>query len=344
MLPRKYLFQFRRAPGDALMLTALVRDLKLTYGADMELHVQTRYPDIWRHNPYIASLDSENIPRGVIVMNLDRGRNSVDRKGLTLSQRGANRHYLTFFHEEFTRRTGIKVDVLYSKPDLHLTEEEKANPLVGGRYWVVVPGFKSDMTTKAYRSDWWQEAINKLCHKGLSFVQEGATKPDHFNPILENVLNLVNKTSIRDLIRNIYHAEGIISGVSLPMHIAGALEKPCVVIMGGREEPSYEHYYGQFGPRAQPVVMPHAMLDTIGKLPCCQTRGCWLRRVVPLKVPENLNSQKKALSTFYNKSLCKLPNLSLNSEPVAQCMALIAPDDIVEATMNYYRTGLLPPL
>ena len=344
MKPQGYLFQFRRAPGDALMLTALVRDLKLIYGDYLELHVQTRYPDIWRHNPYIASLDSENIPHGVILVNFDRGRNAVDRKGLTLSQRGANKHYLTFFHEEFTRRTKIKVDVLFSKPDLHLSEEEKASPLVGGRYWVVVPGFKSDMTTKAYRSDWWQEAVDKLCRKGLAFVQEGATKPDHYNPVLNNVLNLVNKTSIRDLIRNIYHAEGLISGVSLPMHIAGALNKPCVVIMGGREEPSYEHYYGQFGPRAQPVSMPHVMLDTIGKLPCCQSRGCWLRRVVPLRLPENAPPKKKKLNEEYNKSLCKLPNLSLHSEPVGQCMALITPDNIVEAVLNYYRTGLLPPL
>lgn len=344
MQPRKFILQFRRAPGDALMLTALVRDLKLTYGESIELHVQTRYPDIWRHNPYIASFDAHQYPREVTIMNFDRGRNSVDRKALTLSQRGANKHYLTFFHDEFSRRANLPVDVLFSKPDLHLNEEEKSSPLVEGRYWVVVPGFKSDMTTKAYRSDWWQEAINKLCRQGLSFVQEGATKPDHYNPILNNTLNLVNKTSIRDLIRNIYHAEGVICGVSLPMHIAGALEKPCVVIMGGREEPSYERYSGQFGPKAKPVAMPHTILDTINRLPCCQGRGCWLRRVVPLRLPANADEKKKKLNEEYNKSLCKFPDLSLPSEPVGQCMAMISPDDIVEATMAYYKTGALPPL
>jgi ADP-heptose:LPS heptosyltransferase len=311
------------------MLTALVRDLKLTYKEGIELHIHAQYPDIWRHNPHIASLNPE-ASVGTLI-NLDKGRGAVDRIGIAESHRGSGGHYLTFFHKAFSERARLPVDVLYSKADLHLSEQEKAEPLVEGKYWIVVPGFKTDMTTKAYHSKLWQEVVDGLRKRGHSIVQEGATKPSHINPTLNGVLDLVGHTSIRDMIRNIYHAQGVICGVSLPMHIAGALEKPCVAIMGGREEPSYELYSGQFAPTAEPVKIPHVMMDTIGKLNCCKKRGCWLRRVVPLKDGKDI----------YNKSLCKEPDLSDPNEPVASCMNLITPDQIIQGAMSYYERGIL---
>jgi hypothetical protein len=57
---KKFILQYHRAPGDTLVMTALVRDLKLTYGDDMLIDVITPYPDIWRHNPYLTPLNAND--------------------------------------------------------------------------------------------------------------------------------------------------------------------------------------------------------------------------------------------------------------------------------------------
>ena len=49
----------------------------------------------------------------------------------------------------------------------------------------------------------------------------------------------------------------------MQMHLAAAFDKPCVVLAGGREEPSWESYCDQ------------AYLHSIGKLECCELEGCW---------------------------------------------------------------------
>jgi hypothetical protein len=330
MPQRKFFIEFGRAPGDMLMVTALVRDLKLTYGDEILVNVRgdkpaLDYPDIWRNNPYLSEFGRRD---GVFLKMDAKNSRGADVAAMKLSQSGAGRHYINSFHTAFTQRTRIPVSLLYSKPDLHLTEEEKANPLVSKPYWVICPGWKTDMTNKSWLVPRWKEVVERLRGHGISFIQEGASKKNHINYPIEGALDLINKTSIRDLIRNIYHSEGVICLCSLPMHIAAALDKPCVVIFGGREEPSYEWYRPDpvaFG-RAEPVKVPHVLLHTIGQLPCCQTRGCWKRRVVPL--PDT--------RTDYNKSLCQMPDkTTCPDQPVAQCMSMITTDMVVDAVLSY---------
>lgn len=335
---RKFILEFHRAPGDVLMLTSLVRDLKLTYGNQYAIDVRTQYPGIWRHNPYTTPLGKSDSTAEKIQFG-GEGPNAADRIGIGLSKESAGKgkklHYCTVFHKAFQQRTGIRVDPLFSRPDLHLSESEKANPVISGRYWIVVPGGKTDITTKWWPEPRWQEVVDKLRPWGLQFVQEGATKPRHSHPPLNNVLNTVGKTSIRDLIVNIYHAEGVICGCSFPMHVAGALEKPCVVLMGGREEPAYEEYsnnWGAFGSKAELVKVPHRMLHTVGLLDCCQKGGCWLQRV------ERLNDGYRRAES----SLCKRPLTTPDGIAVAECMSMISSDLVAEAVMSYYEDGTLP--
>src|SRR3954466_2851260 len=53
MPEKKFIFDFHRAPGDVLMLTALVRDLKLTYGDRYLVDTTAKYPGLWYNNPYL---------------------------------------------------------------------------------------------------------------------------------------------------------------------------------------------------------------------------------------------------------------------------------------------------
>jgi hypothetical protein len=86
------------------------------------------------------------------------------------------------------------------------------------------------------------------------------------------------------------------------MHVAAAFDKPCVVIAGGREPPTFERYAW------------HRYIDNVGGLPCCRLQACW----------------HNALSA------CKD-----HDEQYARCMRLIEPAQIVEAVRSYYAGGLL---
>ena len=184
-----------------------------------------------------------------------------------------------------------------------------------------------------------QETVDRLRSYGLQFVQCGATHSSHIHPPLKNVLNLVGKTdNVRDFWNIILHSEGVICPVTGAMHIAAAFNKPCVVIAGGREEPWFEAYvnnFSAFGPGARNVKVRHKFLHTIGKLPCCDVQGCWKKRVVPL---DNNDITKKS------HTLCSEPVRPEHTHAVPRCLDLIEVDHVVEAVMDYYDEGTLPPI
>jgi ADP-heptose:LPS heptosyltransferase len=92
------------------------------------------------------------------------------------------------------------------------------------------------------------------------------------------VVDLRGKTSLRQLVRLMYHAQGALSAVSVLMHLAAAVEakpgmpknRPCVVIAGGREPPHFTAY------------PHHQFIHTVGALKCCDDGGCWKSRTVKL--------------------------------------------------------------
>lgn len=73
------------------------------------------------------------------------------------------------------------------------------------------------------------------------------------------------------------------------------------------------------------------ILHKAAALPCCdRSKGCcWKARTVKL-----------ADSDHKDNSLCELPIFG-GSEPVPKCLALIRPDEVVDAIQAYYEGGLL---
>jgi ADP-heptose:LPS heptosyltransferase len=331
MAERTFFLQFQMAPGDVSMLTALVRDLKLTYGDRYRVNVGTNFSAIWRHNPYIDPEVTAKA-KGVEVIKM---KYDIDY------QKRNHVHFVTTFHRFFESKTKIHVPVLKPYADYHFSEEEKANPLINGRYWIIIPGGKLDITIKFWNQARYQEVVNRLTPFGLNFVQEGATKKLCVHPPLDNVLNVVGATSVRDLMVNILHAEGVICGVTFPMHAAGAMQRPCVVLAGAREEPWWEEYsndyHRAFGDKCAKVQVPHRYLHTLGQVNCKDynrqgQHGCWRQRVVAL------GDRAK-----HNNLLCMFPTKAEGGHMVAKCMDMITTDHVVEAVMSYYEDGYLPP-
>ena len=107
------------------------------------------------------------------------------------------------------------------------------------------------------------------------------------------------------------------------MHLAAAVEvkpgmplnRPCVVVAGGREPPHFTAY------------PHHQFIHTVGALLCCDNGGCWKSRAVPLG-DGDVNDRPDAL--------CVDPVGTL-----PRCMDMITADDVIRRIELYFQGGAL---
>lgn len=331
---RRYILAHHRSPGDIVCLTALARDIHLCHPGEFEIDVHTTVKPLWDNNPHLTRLWNHDAKNPILepntkLISCQYGLGIREQKHETI-------HFCAYFHRDFRRQTGVETSLQLPYGDIHLSDAEKTVPPVLGRYWLVLSGGKSDFTIKVWHTNDFQTVTDRLGDLGLGVVQTGATANGHWHPQLRgsHVLNLVGWGGIREFIRQIYHADGVICGVTAAQHIAAALHKPCVVIAGGREAWYWEAYTrenaglgGLEVARKQPV--PHRFLHTIGRLDCCSHAGCWKNKVVQLP-----NSK--------DRSTCKRPVMTPEM-PVAECMQMISPNMVVDAVLSYYYDGTITP-
>jgi len=137
----------------------------------------------------------------------------------------------------------------------------------------------------------------------ITFVQIGHNEHNH--PALEHVIDMRGKTNLRELAALIHEADGVLTPISLPMHLAAAFDKPCVVPAGAREGARWELYPNQ------------RFLYYNGSMRCANKNGdgCW----------------KSKIQDCTNKDV--------NGH--ALCMEMISPAEIVKAIDSYYIGGRL---
>lgn len=307
------------APGDILVMTALVRDLALAYPGRYRVRVSTPHKDVWKHNPYVEKGTEEGKQ-----IRLDYGRYI----------REANRrpiHFLTGFHQSFEHLTGVKVPLTEPYPDLHMAD--KLPRQVEGRYWVVLSGGKTDFTTKHWAYGRHQQVADALRGFGLKVVQAGAAEKsqNHRHPKLTGVVDLLGKTDLRQLFHLIQHSEGVVCTITLAMHAAAALGKPCVVTAGGREHWWWEGYHRDnpgLAPVGHRLKVNHRFLHTMGMLPCCFSAPCWLN---------------KSEKTSKDKSVCKDSSVTASGQHLPKCQDMITTEKVIEACLSYYLDGTLEP-
>lgn len=325
--PRRIILIHKRAPGDTCVLTALTRDIAITRPGEFEIAVDTSAMSLWDNNPYVVPAQTLKMRGGKIeYIKTTYGQGIRDQNYETV-------HFLSYFHRDFEVQARVKIPLTLPYPDLHLSETEKTVPLVKGRYWLFLSGGKSDFTAKVWSKVAWEKTCKLLQAVGIPLVQIGAGDKGHWHPEVNGVLNLVGKTSLRDMLRLIYHADGVICGVTAAMHMAAGLQKPCVVIAGGREAWWWEAYVkenkGLGGlETAAKLTAPHRYLHTIGLLDCCATHGCWKNKVTALNG---------------DNSVCKYP-IFLPGQAIPKCLDMITPEHVVEAVMSYYEDRSLPPI
>jgi ADP-heptose:LPS heptosyltransferase len=187
-------------------------------------------------------------------------------------------------------------------------------------FWIITSGGKFDYTIKWWDVARYQEVVDHFRGK-LLFVQVGERKDYH--PSLNGVVDLRGKTELRQLIRLVYHSQGVLGPVSLLMHLAAAIEtkpgmpknRPCVVVAGGREPTQWEAY------------PHHQFLHTIGALRCCDNGGCWKSRTYPL----HDGSAKDRPENLCVDVVNGLP----------RCMDMITAEDVIRRVELYFKGGSL---
>jgi len=312
---RKLILTNYQPPGDVVMLTAAVRDLHRCHPGQFLTDVRTDYPQLWENNPYLTPLDVDEPEVEVLECHYPL----ID----LANQRPV--HFVHGFIEHLNQQLGLQIQPTRLAGDIHLSEEEKRRPspveeVTGTHvpYWLVVAGGKFDFTIKWWHFRRWQRVVDAFRDRVL-FVQVGAAS--HYHPPLKNVLDLRGETSLRDLIRLVHHAEGVLCPVTMLMHLAAAVEsrpgasaqRACVVVAGGREPATWEAYPG------------HQFLHTIGQLACCAGGGCWRSRSVPLEDGDEKDRPENVCVDTVNN----LP----------RCMDLITPEKVMEAVGLHLGRG-----
>jgi hypothetical protein len=176
-----FLLRNKWALGDGVCMSALVRDIARAYPGRYKVYVSGHYLSHWKNNPYCEAVDDRAIaamPNGKVrTVNLDY------RDGIKEASKGRKMHFLSYFHTDFKKKTGIEVPVTEPKGDIHLSETEMVPPL-SGRYWVVNAGGKGDMTTKIWLTSRHQTVVNTLAELGITCAQIGAKFARHYHPRL----------------------------------------------------------------------------------------------------------------------------------------------------------------
>ena len=315
--PQKIILKNSLSPGDIVMLTAAVRDLHKCHPGRFITDVRTPCPHLWENNPYITKLDEK--AADVTVINCEYP--------LIHTSNQTPYHFIHGFMDFLNRQLGLNIRPTSFKGDIHVSAREKSwisqvHEITGEDtpFWIVVAGGKRDFTIKWWDFSRFQAVVDHFQGK-ISFVQIGENR--HHHPGLTGVIDLRGKTDLRQLVRLMYHAQGVLCPVTLAMHLAAAVEtkggnprnRPCVVVAGGREPPHWEAY------------PHHQFLHTVGALPCCAFGGCWKARTVPLG-----DGDKKDEPAH----LCVNPVGSL-----PKCMDMIRPSHVIEAIGRYYEGGAL---
>lgn len=312
--PTPLLLKTNQAPGDAVVMTAAIYSLHRAHPGKYLTAVESPYPEVFTHNPNVVN----NLRTGGVdeafdfaqALPLEMHYSAIHDS----NERGI--HFMQGYCEFLGHALGINVPLLTNRPRLYFNHGKRLKgEWPWEDYWLICSGGKNDFTNKLWGQHNYQQVVDSL--KGrVRFMQVGGV-PTILHPKLDGVLDVVGQTSLRDLFDMVRYCRGVVCGVSLLMHVAAALEKPCIVIAGGREPVQWNAY-----PRQH-------YLHTIGMTPCISPQGesgggCWRSRTVPLG--DNLE---------LDRDTCQIP---INGLP--GCMQKISPAQVVELVMRYNETYL----
>ena len=343
---RKIILINRQSPGDIVMLTAALRDLHRSHPGKFTTDVRTSSPALWENNPRITPVreDDANAERIQCQYPLIHRSNSGPW------------HFVHGFTQFLAEKLGVEIMPTDFKGDIHLAPQERKwisqvqeitrEPVP---FWIVNAGGKFDYTAKWWEHARYQSVVDHFRGRVL-FVQIG--EKGHRHPPLRGVLDLRGKTNLRQLVRLVHHAQGVLCPVTLLMHLAAAVplragmprSRPCVVIAGGREPAQWEAY------------PHHQFIHTNGALRCCDHGGCWKSRTVPLGDGDKKDEPDKLCTNVVHLRDPSLSYVRGAKDPIPahaaadvsernaedflpRCLAMITAEEVIRRISLYFDGG-----
>jgi ADP-heptose:LPS heptosyltransferase len=300
-MPEKIILTQIQSVGDWLVVTSAIESLHLQFPGRYITDYHCRSPELIANNPYITKL-SPGEGRVIQMQNPSVHRSHV-----------VGIHYLDTFCDYLGEQLGIPLKLQVSKPGIYLSENEKRLPKLENT-WLINAGYKRDCQAKWWGTENYQNVVNN--HKKAWFIQVGDGNGVHPRLKGENVIDMVNKTSIRELIRLASQCVGGIGGVTFLQHVFAGLDLPYVCL--NLREPSWFTAY----PR-------QTMLSTQGRMECNKHRACWACDVNEEKTGNN--PCKLPMVTF------KVPMTNVVDEAKPRCATMFDYKDVIKAMSSYNR-------
>lgn len=317
--PQKIILKNHQSPGDIVMMSYAVKALHEQYPGRYITGVDVCCGAIFEGNPHVCwELKADDSSVTVIKAEYNTIHQS-NQKTYT---------FVNSFIYDLEEKLKISLRPTEWSGAIYIREEEKGwysavREILGKDvpFWVVDAGHKFDFTAKAWEYTRFQQIIDNF--PDITFVQIGAK--EHMHPKLtgNNLIDLVGKTDLRQLIRLVYNAFGVITPVSLPHHLSYAIpphprfnrkSRASIVIAGGREPNHWQQGANQH------------YLHTCGMLDCCDLGGCWKSRIVPLGDGDSKDQE-----------LCLHPVKSESGQIIPKCLDMISVEEvcrIIEKYMN----------
>lgn len=306
----KLFLKQHQSPGDILMMTACVRDLKKAH-PQIQINCKTTAQELWYYNPYLDLSVTEQNADKIIDMHYPL---------INRSTQGAY-HFIHGFRLYLQEQLNMEIPSGDFCVDIHMLEQEKNLPyitnIVGDEpFWIIDAGYKNDFTCKMWEFARYQQVVDRTKDK-IRWVQIGSTEHNHKR--LNNVIDMVGKTNHRQLISLMYRASGVLTPVSYPMHLSTMQwkdhfdkKRPCVVIAGSREPSVWQQY------------TCHQFIHNCGVLDCSNRGACWKSRAYKLND-----------SSGQNNSLCLKPITTASGQVIPKCLDMISTDEVIRRIMLY---------
>ncbi len=307
--PTKIIVKNSQSPGDGVALSFAIKSLHESYPNDYAIRVDTPYNEMFEGFSFL-----EFFPYDKADLIWNSTYNEINQSNQKPFQ------FLTSVLHDLESFLKIRITPTNSSGFLPIRDEEKSwysaiYEILGKDvpYWIINAGYKTDFTCKQWDFDRYQKIVKEF--PTMTFVQIG--HQDHIHPKLngKNIINMVGKTDLRQLIRLVYNSFGVITPVSLPMMLSAGIEphprfkrlsRPCIIIAGGRESNTWQ------------TLPNHHFLHTCGMLDCCDLGGCWKSRVVPIGDGDHKDN-----------CLCLRPVSLSNGQTISKCMDMISSDDVI---------------
>ena len=241
----KTLLYFGYAPGDDLLCTAVLRELRKR-GRD-RLLIISDHQELFMDNPdpaHVRPLWARYSRDGSTVSVCRRFTRIWGGEFIRLEYApiaGIDRRIPPSRHiiAGMCARAGVS-GLISIRPYLRLNEDEKS-AAAWARDRIVIQSSGINTRHPMRNKQWYAErfqAVIDVLNEELEFIQIGSAA----DPPLRGVRDLRGATKIREAAAILYHARLYVGTVGFLMHLARAVECPSVIIFGGREAPWQSGY------------------------------------------------------------------------------------------------------